>query len=118
MANTVALTEHSGKQPSAPSIALLTAVTFTGTYATGGEDFDAGALLQSLGNYDKEPSILAVQPENKGGILLRWDRATKKLLAYYADYDAVADGALIEFANGADLAAALGGPLEVLILAQ
>lgn len=119
MANTAALAEHAGKQPSAPLIALRATLTFTGTYSTGGEALDAAALLQSLGGYDKAPTVLAVLPENKDGFVFYWDRANSKLLAFYADYDAVADGALIEFANGGDLAAALtGATVDVLILAQ
>ena len=40
-----------------------------------------------------------------GGYAWAYDRSENKLLAYYADYDAGADGALIAVANGVDLSA-------------
>jgi len=127
MANTVALptaidptipvTGRGGQMPSAPLIAMRAIVTLTGTYATGGEDFDAAALLQSLAGYDKAPDILTVLPESgKLGIVLHWDRATNKILAYNSN--GAAPAALAEFANGGDLATALGGSFEAIILAQ
>lgn len=126
MPNTVALptvvdatspvTGRGGQMPSAPLIALRVLITITGTYATGGEDFDPAAQLQALAGYDKAPDILQVLPEQgKGGILFHWDRATNKLIAYEAG---TAGAPLDEFGNGDDLAAALGGPLEAVILAQ
>lgn len=120
MANTVALpgttpetqptTGRGGQMPSAPLIALRVIVTLTGTYATGGEDFDPGALLQSLAGYDKVPDILTVLIATKEGHTFFWDRATNKILVYTAS--------ATEFANGADLSAALGGSFEAVILAQ
>lgn len=126
MANTVAIptpidptkpvTGRGGQMPSAPLIALRVAVTLTGTYATGGEAFDAAALLQSLAGYDKAPDILTVLIPAKAGIVLEWDRATDSILAFTSN--GAAPAALLEFTNGGDLAAALGGPFEAVILAQ
>lgn len=39
------------------------------------------------------PTLVLI--ENKGGIVFEYDYTNSKMLAYYADYDAVADGALI-----------------------
>lgn len=125
MANTVALpalvpgteptTGRGGQMPSAPLIALRVIVTLTGTYATGGEDFNPAALLQSLAGYDKAPDILTVLTPTKAGLVLAWDRATNKILIF----EAGADGTpLDEFANGADHVTPLGGSFEAVILAQ
>lgn len=37
------------------------------------------------------------------GYVFQWDAAGQKLLAYYADYDAVADGALVAVPDATDL---------------
>lgn len=81
MALSKTLSVHGGKQPSAPSIALALDVSLDASYPTGGYDFDAGAVLQELGKYDKPPEVLNVIAEPKGGYSLEYDRSTKKLKA-------------------------------------
>jgi len=66
---------------------------FTGTYVTNGEDID--------GKLGFTPVFFIAEPN--GGYIFQYDHTNNKLEAYYADYDAGADGALIEVANGADL---------------
>jgi hypothetical protein len=59
-----------------------------GTYATGGLDLDLSEWFNSV-------EFLAVEPFS--GYVFQYDYTNKKVLAYYADYDAEADGALIEY---------------------
>ena len=47
--------------------------------------------------------VLFVVCEQKAGYVFRYDIANAKLLAYYADYDAVADGALIAVPDATDI---------------
>lgn len=84
MALTNALVAHGGKQPSAPLIALMITVTPDASYpaATGGWEFDPGAILQSLGNYDKAPTELTVVCEPVANYTFEYDRANTKLKAY------------------------------------
>lgn len=65
----------------------------TGTYTTGGDAVDVAA--------NERIDVLIVAGVG-GGFQCRWDRAAQKLVLYYYDYDAVADGAAIQVANGAD----------------
>lgn len=69
-------------------------VAFDSSYPTGGEEI-------SFPNFEVEPLFVAVQPDS--GYIFTYDRTNGKLLAYYADYDAGSDGALIEVANETDL---------------
>lgn len=109
MALTTALGKHAGKMPSAPLVSLALDITFDASYVAGGYDFDAGALLQSLGNYDKEPSVLMVMVENKNGFTFWYNSTAKKLEVYTT--------ASTEVAPGVDLATAIPGPITALILA-
>ena len=70
---------------------------FDTSYPTGGESFDVSNFFPK--------GVVAVIPSPKSGYVFEYDSDDEKLLAYYADYDAVDDGALIEVANTTDLAA-------------
>ena len=70
---------------------------FDDSYPTGGESFDVSNFFPK--------GVVAVIPSPKSGYVFEYDSDDEKLLAYYADYDAVDDGALIEVANTTDLAA-------------
>lgn len=50
-------------------------------------------------------TLMAVICESKGGYVFTYDRANSKLLAYRADYDAVADGALVAVPDTTDISA-------------
>ena len=63
------------------------------SYPTGGEAVEFG--------FDADVVICPVS----GGYTFGWDSTNQKLLAYYADYDAAADGALIQVAAETDLSA-------------
>lgn len=77
---TSVVAKHAGKNPSAPNIALYLDVTPDAVnYTAGGEAFDAGALFQSLGGYDKAPLDVFVIGEPKGNFMVQYDRAAKKL---------------------------------------
>ena len=69
-------------------------VDFDDSYPTGGESFDATAYITN-------PVAVIVLPQS--GYVFEYDASNKKIKAYYADYDANSDGALIEVADEADL---------------
>lgn len=71
----------------------ITAVTLDNSYPTGGEAITANQL--GLGTV--EAAAVMGTPSGFG---FEFDVANMKLKAYYADYDAVADGALIQVPNG------------------
>lgn len=67
---------------------------FTGTdYPTGGEDVS--------GKFGFTPDVVILESDD--GYILKYDATNQKVLAYYADYDAAADGALIQVAADVDL---------------
>lgn len=72
-------------------------IDFDSSYPTGGE-----AISLPLSE------VKGMLIENKAGYVFSYDRTNKKILAYYADYDAAADGALIQVADKADLSALTG----------
>lgn len=73
-------------------------VDFDNSYPTGGE-----ALSKADLNVDLELDfVLAI---SNSGYSFEYDETNEKLLAYWADYDAVADGALIEVADTTNLSA-------------
>ena len=53
-------------------------------------------------------TLMFVQFEIKSGYVFEYDYANKLALAYWADYDAGADGALIQVANTTDLSGVTG----------
>jgi len=69
---------------------------FDSSYPTGGEAMTFGFT----------PIVVIVPPFS--GYTFQWTGS--KLLAYYADYDAAADGVLIQVANAADLSALTAVP--------
>ncbi|MCK6620335.1 MAG: hypothetical protein HUU32_12790 [Calditrichaceae bacterium] len=69
-------------------------ITFDSSYPTGGEPFETGL-----------DTVLSANIEPSGGYIFKYDYTNRKILAYYADYDAVADGALIQVADTTDLSA-------------
>jgi hypothetical protein len=91
------LTFSNVEQQSLGSLRGVTGViTFDASYVTGGEPFTPSDI--GLGE------ILSIGfNQAEDGFILHWDKAANTILAYYADYDAVADGALIEVANAVDL---------------
>lgn len=76
----------------------------------------ARGLKMEIGKFTPDSSWLAageamsfgftpimVQVENKGGIMFEYDYTNSKMLAYYFDYDAAADGAAIAVIDTTDL---------------
>lgn len=76
---------------------VVTEVTMDSSYPTGGEAVTAAQL--GLATVD-----VAICSTNTGHIA-QYDKANAKIKLYYADYDAVADGALIEVPNTTNVAA-------------
>lgn len=75
-------------------------IVLDNAYPTGGY---TGLAAKIQGATNRNPTILAVVGQGSDGYEYRWDFANSKLMVLYADYDAGADGALIEVANGANL---------------
>jgi len=95
------LTISNEEQQSFGTLRGVTAnVTFDASYLTGGESF----LPKDIG-LGEFKSVIINQAED--GYIIHWDSVAQTLQAYYADYDAVADGALIEVANAVDLSAVI-----------
>lgn len=80
-------------------------VTFDSSYVTGGESLTASML-----GFTTVKSVVAPAA---GGYVFEYDYVNSKLLAYYADYDAGADGALIQVAGAVDLSAVVTRILAV-----
>jgi hypothetical protein len=74
---------------------VIGSFAFDSSYPTNGEACDPG-----LGTVN-----LAICDSCVSGYVFQYDYANKKIKAFYADYDAVADGALIEVADTTDLSA-------------
>ena len=74
-------------------------VAFDASYPTGGEP-----VTPSDFGFRKSIDYLALIG-GKGGYVGDFDKVTSTILMYYADYDAIADGALIEFPTATSLAA-------------
>ncbi len=75
----------------------VTLITMDASYPTGGEAVTAAQL--GLATVD-----VAMCTSNTGHVA-QYDKANAKIKLYYADYDAVADGALIEVPNTTDVSA-------------
>lgn len=76
---------------------VATEVTLDSSYPTGGEAITAAQL--GLSRVD------AVMCSTNTGHVAQYDKTNAKIKMYYADYDAVADGALIQVPNTTDLSA-------------
>ena len=74
-------------------------LAFDSSYPTGGESFTASDVGMDF--------FHLVECNSDDGYVFKWDKANAKILAYYADYDAGADGALIQAANTLDLSATI-----------
>lgn len=68
-------------------------VAFDSSYPTGGESISLPFT----------PVLVIIAPTS--GYVFEWDYDNNKIKAFYADYDAVADGVLIEVADTTDLSA-------------
>lgn len=73
---------------------------FDSSYPTGGEAFDVSG--------NSSFSFVLFTP--KSGYTFEWDKANQKVIARYADYDAVADGPLIQVPDTTDLSALTAVP--------
>lgn len=73
-------------------------LTFDSSYPTGGE-----ALTPAMVNGFEGDIDWLICIGDSGGYVFDWDNTNGKIKAYWADYDAVADGALVEVADTTDL---------------
>ncbi len=72
-------------------------VTFPSSYTSGGESFTYSDAGLDTAIY------FVVTPSCMNGYTFEYDADHDKIIVYYADYDASADGALIEVADTTDL---------------
>ena len=86
----VTLVSTTGLVPSAPVVMDVVTVLCDATYISNGYVVDLATLLPGRTILDVDPQACV------DGFVFEWITATSKLKAYYADYDAVSDGALIE----------------------
>lgn len=93
-----------------PACVWFGTVALDSSYPTGGEAFNA----ESESGFS---DVFTVQVLPKSGYIFEYvDSATaanRKIKAYYADYNAAADGALIEVPDTTDLSAVTGVPVIV-----
>lgn len=86
-------------------------VAFDDSYPTGGEPFNA----ESESNFSE---VFAVFVASKSGYVFEYvnsaTAANRKIIAYYSDYDAVADGALIQVPDTTNLATLTGVTVMVI----
>lgn len=80
-------------------------LAFDDAYPTGGEALSPNAV--GLSRIDDA----IISPTD--GFVFTWDRTNGKVLAYYADYDAVADGKLIQVPDTTDINANLTAVLGI-----
>ncbi len=100
-------TVASWKGPKRGTKVNIVNVTFDNSYPTGGEAVSASDLGLS--------GITSVKIANHPlGHVAYLDSTNSKILVYYCDYDASADGALIQCANGYSSLSGLVATLEVL----
>ena len=69
-------------------------IAMDSSYRTGGEDI-------TFPSFETNPVVVLIESED--GYIFKYDRANGKVMAYYADYDAASDGALIQVGNATDL---------------
>lgn len=74
-------------------------ITFDSSYPTGGEAYTNREM--GLG------TINSLQLEQDDGYIPYWDNTNSKIKLFWADYDAVADGALIEVADTTDVSSVI-----------
>lgn len=85
---------------SSTNVKILTGqFSFSDEYPVAGEAMDLS---------DYFTKVLGVMFENKAGYVFEYDYQNSKVKAYYADYDAAADGALIPVPDKTDLDALTG----------
>lgn len=73
---------------------------FDSSYPTGGESISE--------IWDAFKSVQGIIFPSRSGYVFDVDYTNKKVLAYYSDYDAVADGALIQVPNTTNLSTVTG----------
>lgn len=97
---TVTVTQVGSQHSVGDLRAVIADVAFDSSYPTGGEPLTAANLgLNTL-------EFVLVEPA--GGYAFEYDHANAKIIARYADYDAVADGALIQVPDTTNLSTVTG----------
>ena len=81
-------------------------IAFDASYATGGESLDP----TDFGIVE----LVDIRIQSTSGYVFEYDYTNEKVLAYYADYNAGADGALIQVPGTTNLAAVTGVRVTIL----
>lgn len=100
----LSVTKISGREhpePDGAGFRTVRKVDFDSSYPTGGE-----AITDAQLGFSKAPDWVEIEP--KSGYVFEYDGTNDKIKVFMADYDAVADGALIEANNTRDLSAVTG----------
>ena len=77
---------------------IVAPLTFTGTYATGGDDLD-----QDLITAGRIKKIKHVDVPSGGAYSYQWDQVNQKLQVFWGDNNNAADGPFIEVPATTDL---------------
>jgi hypothetical protein len=93
------LTPILNQEPFGAHKSRLCTATFDTSYTTGGLDVAVPARGVGISNV---LAVMVCDGCSDDGHVARYDHVTKKLLAFYGNYDAV-DGPLIEVPNGTNI---------------
>jgi hypothetical protein len=97
----MALTIENLERGSSGNLRVVTGtIAFDSSYPTGGESLTPANMALSR--------VQSVSILPKSGYVFEYDYTNSKVLAYYADYDAVADGALIQVPDTTNLSTLTG----------
>lgn len=98
LADVTKIPGREGPEPDGRGFRTVRLIDMPASYTTGGESLTTAQL-----GFSKAPDWVEIDP--KGGYVFEYDKTNQKVKAYRADYDAVADGALIEVAAAVNLSA-------------
>lgn len=111
---TPTLDAQAGEKPGAPTFVFNLSFLGDDSYPTGGTAAFQQFVRDAL-NLSPAVEVMAIIPNDCDGFVPVYDKAADTLKVYYADYDAGADGALIEVANATALN---GSTFNVTVLAK
>lgn len=107
---TITSVANAGYVPSQPLCVDLLSFAGDASYPTGGTASFQTSVRNKLG---KTVTVLAVLGQDCGGYTPYYDKTNDKLIVYYNNNDAVADGPAIEVPNATNLS---GVTFNVLVL--
>lgn len=112
LTNVAVVTGTSVKAPIGPVFVDRITLDLDDSYPSGGYASFSDTIKDVLGQGSSRTLVAVQQASPAGGYILHWDRSNDKLIIYYGNNDAGADGPLIENAT-ADLSLITGVELLV-----